>query len=57
MQFKKNEKRLTVQSGLYVRYHLYVAYLMDIKGYTIKEIIKKTPYESDIVHTLESFSL
>ena len=57
MQFKRNEKRLTVQSGLYVRYHLYVAYLMDIKGYTIKEIIKNTPDESDIIHSLESFSL
>jgi len=57
MQFKRNEKRLTVQSGLYVRYHLYVAYLMDIKGYTIKEIMKNIPDESDIVHSLESFSL
>ncbi len=57
VQFKNNEKRLTVQSGLYVRYHLYVAYLMDIKGYPIKEIIKNIPDESDIVHSLESFSL
>lgn len=57
MQFKRNEKRLTVQSGLYVRYHLYMAYLMDIKKYSIKEIIKKIPDESDIVHSLESLSL
>jgi len=57
MQFKSNKKRLTVQSGLYVRYHLYVAYLMDIKGFTIKEIIMDIPDESDIVHSLESFSL
>ena len=57
LQFKRNEKRLTVQSGLYVRYHLYVAYLIDIKGYTIKEIIKNIPDESDIVLSLESFSL
>lgn len=57
MQFKNNQKRLTVQSGLYVRYHLYMAYLMDIKKYSIKEIIKNTPDESDIVHSLRSFSL
>jgi len=57
LQFKRKKQRLTVQSGLYVRYHLYVAYLMDIKGYTIKEIIKNIPDESDIVHSLESLSL
>ena len=57
MQFKRNENRLTVQSGLYVRYHLYVAYLMDIKGYTIQEIISNIPDELDIIHSLESLSL
>ena len=56
-QFKNNEKRLTVQSGLYVRYHLYMAYLMDIKKHSIKDIIKNTPNESDIVHSLRSLSL
>ncbi len=57
IQFKKNEKRLSAQSGLYVRYHLYIAYLMDIRGYTIREIIGNTPRESDIVRALESLSL
>ena len=57
VQFKNDEKRLTIQSGLYVRYHLYVAYLMDIKNYSIREIIENTPDESDIVHSLTSFSL
>ncbi len=57
MQFKNNEKRLTVQSGLYVRYHLYMAYLMDIKKYSIKEIIEKTLDESDIVHSLKTLDL
>jgi len=56
-QFKSNDRRLTVQSGLYVRYHLYVAYLMDIKGYSIREIIRNTPDESDIIRSLESLSL
>jgi len=43
--------------GVYVRLHLYVAYLMNIKGYTIKGIIKNIPDESYIVHSVESFSL
>ena len=57
MQFKNNEKRLTVKSGLYVRYHLYMAYLIDIKKQSIQEIIKNTPKESDIVHSLKSLNL
>ena len=57
MQFKKNEKRLTVQSGLYVRYHLYMTYLIDIKKQSIQEIIKNTPKESDIILSLKSLNL
>ena len=56
-QFKNNDKRLSVQSGLYVRYHLYVAYLMDVKGYTLKEIIKNVPAEPDIMRSLESIAI
>lgn len=57
MQFKNNEKRLTVQSGLYVRYHLYMAYLMDVKKQSIQDVIKSTPEESAIIDSLMSFKL
>jgi len=56
-QFKNNEKRLTVESGMYVRYHLYVYYLMSIKGQSIEEIAKEVPDESKIEELLRDLEL
>jgi len=54
-QYKRNEWRLTKESGLYVRYHLFVAYLMDKKGYSIEYILKNIPNETVINEALASY--
>jgi len=55
-QYKRNEWRLTKESGLYVRYHLFVAYLMDKKGDSIEYILKKIPDETAINEALASYT-
>jgi hypothetical protein len=55
-QFKNNEWRLTEKSGLYVQYHLFVSLLIDKKGYTLEELLKKPPAKVDVINMLESYS-
>lgn len=42
-QLKSKEKRLQVSSGLYVRYHLALVYLMEKKGMSLTDIVDKNP--------------
>jgi hypothetical protein len=53
-QFNNNEWRLTTRSGLYVRYHLYMSYLIDKKGFAIGDIFKQIPNESQIIEGLKA---
>ena len=40
-EYKENDFFMTIESGMYNRYHLLVAYFMDKKGMSFSEIVKK----------------
>lgn len=48
-QLKKNEKRLTESSGLYVRYHLFLLYLLNHENLSINEIINENLTQADVL--------
>ncbi len=52
-QYKQNEWRLTNESGLYVRHHLFVAWLIDQNDLTIKDILRDTPEGESIEIALQ----
>lgn len=54
-QYIANEWRLTTESGLYVRYHLMLAYLINHKGMSLKKIMANPPNEQDILSELDKF--
>ncbi len=55
-QFRNDEWRLTEESGLYVRYHLFVSLLIDKKGYTLEELLKNAPNKVEVMNILKSYS-
>jgi hypothetical protein len=55
-QFKDNEWRLTEDSGLYVRYHLLVSFLIDQNGYSIRDVFQKIPEKKELINTLQSYT-
>jgi hypothetical protein len=54
-EFKTGQKRLSKASALYVRFHLYVAYLIDIRGRSIADLLAQPPEEPQIVAELRAF--
>ena len=56
-QFIRGEHRLTEASGLYVRYHLYVAYLLDYKGFSIDTLISNPPSIEMVESELANLSI
>lgn len=54
-QFKDNQRRLTEASGLYVRFHLYLSYLLDVKGQSLEGLLESAPEEGAIVGELMAF--
>ncbi|MFZ6798446.1 hypothetical protein [Undibacterium sp. Di24W] len=51
-QLKSNEKRLQISSGLYVRYHLALVYLMEKKGMSFAEIVDRNPLLEEVVEEM-----
>jgi hypothetical protein len=43
VQLKSHEHRLQLASGLYVRYHLALVYLLEKKGMSLTDIVEKNP--------------
>ncbi|SMF63171.1 hypothetical protein SAMN02745866_04074 [Alteromonadaceae bacterium Bs31] len=52
-QFISNEWRLSAESGLYVRYHLMLLYLLDYKGLSLEQIMANPPNEKAILSELK----
>ncbi|MBC3872671.1 hypothetical protein [Undibacterium flavidum] len=48
-QLKSHEKRLQISSGLYVRYHLALVYLIEKKGLSFAEIVDKNPPLEEVI--------
>ena len=46
--YKKKDFFMTIESGMYNRYHLLMAYLMDKKGMTFREIVKEKPSMEEV---------
>jgi hypothetical protein len=51
-QLKSNEKRLQIFSGLYVRYHLALLYLMEKKGMSFADIVDKNPALEEVIEEM-----
>lgn len=51
-QLKADEKRLQISSGLYVRYHLALVYLLEKKGMSFPEIIKNNPKLEEVTQEM-----
>lgn len=51
-QLKSNEKRLQVSSGLYIRYHLALLYLMEKKSMSFAKIVDKNPLLEDVIEEM-----
>lgn len=47
-QFLIGEKRLTEESGLYVRYHLFLFYLLNDQKLNMKEIVRNNPPQKNV---------
>lgn len=56
-QLENGEWRLTEESGLYVRYHLFVEYLLKEKGLTMKDLILNPPKKSAVLEELLQFKI
>jgi hypothetical protein len=51
-QLKSNEKRSQIASGLYVRYHLALVYLMEKKGMSLADIVDKNPSLEGVIEEM-----
>jgi len=52
--FKSNDRTMDPASGLYNKYHLMIAYLMDVKGLSFKEIIKQKRSLTEVENELKN---
>jgi hypothetical protein len=55
--YKENAPELDPSQGLYRRYHLTIAYLLDIKKMNIKDIFANPPSEEKILEELKTFEI
>ena len=46
--YKNRDFFMTIESGMYNRYHLLIAYLMDKKGMTFREIVEQKPSREEV---------
>lgn len=54
---KKDAPELDPNKGLYRRFHLYVAYLLDVKKMNIKDIFASPPEEEQIFEELKTYKM
>jgi len=56
-EYKENDFFMTIESGMYNRYHLLVAYLMDKKGMSFREIVEKKPSREEVERLINELGL